>query len=94
MNVLDRYKKQKNDYKVEQRRLKKSHITTAIKCTALAFAIVLHRRLGVGKIRFSDIFKDVFDLMDGYIDSYGGECIETALIVKARDEVGVEIEMG
>lgn len=94
MNALDRYKKQKHDYKVEQRQLKKSHITTAIKCTALAFAIVLHRKRKIGKVCFADIFKDVVDLMDGYIDSYGGECIETALTVKARDEVGVEIELG
>ena len=93
MKALDRFKTQRHDYKIEQKQLKKSHITTAIKCTALAFAIVLHRRRKIGKVCFADIFKDVFDLMDGYIDSYGGECIETALIVKARDEVGVEIEM-
>ena len=48
---------------------------------------------GFGKDRYAKIFGQVFKLMDGYIDNYGGDCIETSLVVKAREEVGVEIEM-
>ena len=97
MNALDRLhkqqKQQKHQIRLAQTQMRQTHIRTAIKCTALAFAIVLHRKYGIGKDRFAAIFKDVFILMDEYIDKYDGECIEAALTVKAKEEVGVEIEM-
>lgn len=97
MNALDRLRKQQKQQKHEIRlartHMRQTHISTAIKCTALAFAIVLHRKRGIGKKGYTDIFKDVVSLMDEYIDKYDGECLETALTVKAKEEVGVEIEM-
>lgn len=51
----------------------------AMKIFLLADAAVLHRREGYGKGRCKDHEAEVLSVIDGAIDRYGGDCIETAL---------------
>lgn len=98
MNVLKRLKSKekavRSQVKMTQRANERISRIITIKCVSLAWAIVLHREFGFGKKRFERVFHNVFRLMEEYIEKYDPECLLAALTVKARDEVGVEIELG
>lgn len=98
MNVLDRLKNQgkeiKSKVRIAQRTNERINRIITIKCVSLAWAIVLHSSRGFGKKRFEEDFHQVFMLLEDYIDRYDGECLLTALQVKAKEEVGIEIELG
>lgn len=98
MNVLDRLKNQHKEIKskarISQRANERINRIITIKCVSLAFAICLHREFGFGKDRYERVFHQVFRLMEDYIDRYDGDCLLTALQVKAKEEVGIEIELG
>ena len=98
MNALDRLKSKqkeiKKDLRISQRANERINRIITIKCVSLAWAICLHREFGFGKERFERVFHKVFRLMEDYIDRYDGDCLLTALQVKAKEEVGIEIELG
>ena len=98
MNALDRFKNQdkeiKSKVRISQRANERINRIITIKCVSLAWAICLHREFGFGKERFERVFHKVFRLMEDYIDRYDGDCLFTALQVKAKEEVGIEIELG
>lgn len=98
MNVLDRLKSKekavRSQVKITQRANERINRIITIKCVSLAWAICLHREFGFGKKRFERAFHQVFRLMEDYIDRYDGDCLLTALQVKAKEEVGIEIELG
>ena len=98
MNVLDRLKNQHKEIKskarISQRANERINRIITIKCVSLAWAICLHREFGFGKKRFERVFHQVFRLMEDYIDRYDGDSLLTALQVKAKEEVGIEIELG
>lgn len=98
MNALDRLKNQskeiKKEVRINQRANERINRIVTIKCVSYAWAIVLHRSRGFGKKRFEEDFHQVFRLMEHYIDRYDGDSLLAALRVKAKEEVGIEIEWG
>ena len=98
MKALNRIRKEekttKAAIKLTHRMMDRVNILNTFKAVSLAFAIALHDRHKFGKDRFEDIFKDVCKLVDGYIDRYDSESLMTVLRIRAKEEVGVEIEWG
>ena len=98
MNALDRLKNTQKEIKskvrIAQRTNERINRIITIKCVSLAWAICLHREFGFGKKRFERVFHQVFRLMEDYIDRYDSESLLAALVIKAKEEVDIEIELG
>ena len=98
MKALKRIRKEEKAkqtaIRLTHRMMDRVNIVNTFKAVSFAFAIVLHRKRGIGKDRFEDDFRDVCKLIDGYIDRYDPESLMTVLRLRAKEEVGVEIEMG
>ena len=98
MKALNRIRKEekvtKAAVRLTHRMMDRGNIVNTFKAVSLAYAIILHRNRGFGKERFEADFKDVCKLIDGYIGRYDPESLMTVLRIRAKEEVGVEIEWG
>ena len=92
MKALNRIRKEEKTTKAAVRLTHRVNILNTFKAVSYAWAIVQHRKRGFGKERFEADFKEVCKLIDGYIDRYDSESLMTVLRIKAKEEVGVEIE--
>ena len=96
MKALNRIRKEekttKAAIKLTHRMMDRVNILNTFKAVSYAWAIVQHRKRGFGKERFKDDFHDVMQLMNEYMDRYDVESLMTVLRIKAKEEVGVEIE--